>query len=456
MIWGRLKRQPLGVAEAIDDGFNATEGETIVFDPRDNDLVLPGYSPEVWITQDAEHGTLSINDEGLCVYTPDEDFLGEDGFYYTLDTGDGIGDQTGFVLLNVTPSGALVVDSFEDVVNDDYSPGDLSLREAIAIASPGETVYVSGTLAGATISLSTFVALTRDVTLDGLWKAPVTLEGNRGAFWVSATTEATIEGFRIAGVTQPISSAIYNGGTLTVRNVTISDNSGNQYPGIQNSKGTLVVENCLFSNNTASESGAGGAIRNSLGTLTIVDSTFSGNSAPSGGAIYSNGSTYIENSIFSGNSATSGGAISHQNSELTIVNSTFTENSATENGGAVFTYNSEPFEVTDSIFSRNNATGNGGAIYLSDASLQLSQCALTENTSSSGGGLYNYLGTIEAVNTTFSANTAEEHGGAIVNDHGEYRLSGLTVVGNSAGCEWRRVPGTGNVRRLRSKPRNHK
>ena len=79
----------------------------------------------------------------------------------------------------------------------------------------------------------------------------------------------------------------------------------------------------------------GGAIVND-GELSIVNSTFSHNSADSGGAIYNrDGTVSISDSAFSNNTAGWGGAINDYG-ELSIVNSSFSGNSADISGGAIF------------------------------------------------------------------------------------------------------------------------
>jgi hypothetical protein len=129
-----------------------------------------------------------------------------------------------------------------------------------------------------------------------------------------------------------------NGGTLTVDNSTFNNNSGSPGPGgaIDNS-GTLIVENSIFTNNSAIGYD-GGAINNENGgTLTVNTSTFTGSNAADGGAIDNSGTLIIENSIFTNNSADSyGGAINNENGgTLTVNTSTFTGNNAISAGGAI-------------------------------------------------------------------------------------------------------------------------
>ena len=105
--------------------------------------------------------------------------------------------------------------------------------------------------------------------------------GAGGSTNVSATI-ATIAGLTItdASTTLP-GGGIFNGGTLTVTNCVLSDNSAGFGGGIDNA-GTLTVTNSTLSGNSASQDDEGGGIEN-LGTLTLTNSTLTGNTAGNGG-----------------------------------------------------------------------------------------------------------------------------------------------------------------------------
>lgn len=91
--------------------------------------------------------------------------------------------------------------------------------------------------------------------------------------------------------------AISNGGTLTVGNSTLKDNTAGDGAAIVNS-GTLNLINSTLTGNAAGN--IGGAVLNS-GVLDITNSTLHGNSASEGGGIWSNSSATVANSIVSGN-----------------------------------------------------------------------------------------------------------------------------------------------------------
>lgn len=123
--------------------------------------------------------------------------------------------------------------------------------------------------------------------------------------------------------------------------------------------------------------GFGSAILNGAGDLTVINSTFSNNS---GGCIFN--SSFIDkfgpfgtriarltivNSTFTGNTSTTDGGCIYNIGDVTIINSTFTDNNATNNGGAIFNLGvliagQSEFVIINSTFS-NNSASNGGAIY---------------------------------------------------------------------------------------------
>src|SRR5208282_2331387 len=179
------------------------------------------------------------------------------------------------------------------------------------------------------------------------------------------------------------SSAIINEGHLTVTNVTFSDNSaGSGDGGAINNLANLTVTNCTFTGNTAPV-GQGGAIWN-FGTLGVTGSTFSDNTAEDGGGIFnSDAPLTVTKSVFSGNSASAldGGGIGDFNGDDTIVNCTFSDNSAAD-GGGLYTA-AASLTLNNGTFSGNSATSGGGIYSNAAASLTLLNSIVAD--SSSGG-----------------------------------------------------------------------
>lgn len=123
---------------------------------------------------------------------------------------------------------------------------------------------------------------------------------------------------------------------------------------------TVILNNITLKNFAADE---GGAIYNE-GTLTVKNSVFADNEADNGGAIYSSGDLEVTNCVFRKNYAEAdGGAIYLDKTENCIITrNSFTGNMAGEDGGAIYIYNSYGTSIKNNNFTKNIAKDDGGAI----------------------------------------------------------------------------------------------
>ena len=233
----------------------------------------------------------------------------------------------------------------------------------------------------------------------------LTLTGNYGAIWNDGTL--TVDNCNFTGNTAFYGGAIWNDGTLTVDNCNFTGNTalyggGAIYSEIDNYQGTepvtLTVNNCTFTGNNAN-SGNGGAIYSHIGgysgalTATVNNCTFTRNNANSG-----NGGA-----IYSAIYPYSGGPLA-----TTMDKCTFTDNNATYYGGAVYNYiyteNGGALTATmnNCTFTDNNATSEGGAVYNcictkngGALTATMDNNSFTDNNvnSGNGGAVYNYIDT---------------------------------------------------------------
>ena len=168
---------------------------------------------------------------------------------------------------------------------------------------------------------------------------------------------------------------VNSGGRLTVSDATLQDGWAGQGGGaISNNDGYLAINNSVIKN--SSGRGFHGAVVTVGGETTITNSTFRGNgilglwdAEPAwSGAVgnYRGGKTTIRGSAFINNSSLyGGGAIINinDNSVMTISNSTFSGNRATNEGslgGAIINYGD--LTITNSTFNGNSAD-KGAGIY---------------------------------------------------------------------------------------------
>jgi hypothetical protein len=308
--------------------------------------------------------------------------------------------------------------------NDCLSPGTAcaTINGASSKANPGDTIYVAtGTYTGTGNSV---VLLDKDVTLSGGWDASFTTQS--GSSTIDA--EDARRGITVSGVV-----------TAMIERFTVKNGSQHNYSvggGIYNYNGTLTLNNCTVSGNTAWYDGGG--IDNG-GTLTLNNSTVSGNLAywykGAGGGIRNRGTVILNNSTISSNTATEHGGGIYNLGTLTLNNTTVSGNTASHgNGGGL--YNDGTLALTDSTVSDNTAEGRGGGIS-NGGDLTLIRSTIGGNSTASayGGGIANaFGGTLTVAESTISSNVAATDGGGIANDmHSASTLTNSSLSGNTSG-----------------------
>jgi len=302
---------------------------------------------------------------------------------------------------------ALTVDSTADA-----SPplGVTTLREAITQADADTAnQYVIKFAVKGTIDLtSALPVLSNNITIKGLGAPNLTIQRDSSAPDFSIFTVENGSGaiVNVSGVTitggdtrSGWGGGIDNlGGILTVINSTFTHNYAEVGGGLSNAaswngeRGTAMVIDCTFSNNSAFD---GGGISNIEGsTITIIGSTFANNSAGySSGGFYNEGVATVIGSTFTNNSADYGGGIFAQIGTTTVIGSSFVNNSA-EYGGAIdnglFQQQIQTVTVIGSIFINNSASFDGGGIYnYSNSTATVSNSIFAFNSATDGGGIYN-------------------------------------------------------------------
>ncbi|MFN8445322.1 MAG: choice-of-anchor Q domain-containing protein [Caldilineaceae bacterium] len=201
--------------------------------------------------------------------------------------------------------------------------------------------------------------------------------------------------------------------------------------------------NVISSTLTGNLANEGGAIYNS-NLLTVTASLLNGNrsTGEGGGAIFVHGiTTTISATSFITNSATpadrGGGAIYEDAGALRIASSYFDSNTTDGNGGAVSLDNegSKSITVTNSLFANNQADGSegGGAIYLaSDSSTILGTTFTNNRATMNGGAINNWFGLLEVRNSTLSSNLAGNWGGALYTGADPVHINNVTIYSNTA------------------------
>jgi hypothetical protein len=280
-----------------------------------------------------------------------------------------------------------------DSPSDGSLPGKCTLHDAIIAANTrtaqnacdagtgNDTIEFLSRVAGRTIILTaTLPSITSNLTIKGPF-AGIVIDGHNTVQVMSVGAGATLS---------------LDGLTIAHGHVSDSEHSGG---GIEN-HGTLNVTNTLFTENVAAYPDSGGAISN-VGALNVKNSIFTGNrAAGDGGAIQNGGVLNLSDSTFTGNTGEG------------------------EDGGAILNNTEATAIISGCTFSQNHEeTRYGGAIGNFGA-LSVINSTFWENSASSGGAIGSF-GTVSVINSTFAANTAKHEGGTI-----EYLSGTLTLKGS--------------------------
>lgn len=251
--------------------------------------------------------------------------------------------------------GKIVVSTLDDVDDGYYGLGELSLREAIYIASQNsgfdEIVFAEELVGTIIVSAELAVGSELWITGPGAEKLSIDADGLSRVFSVASGVEATISGLTITGgYTTGGGGGIYNlGGDLTLDSVVITGNTAGGGGGIAtynwySSPGSLRITNSTIDGNRAG-AGSGIQVIASYGAEIVIDrSTISNNLA-----------TGIETAAYS-----EGGGLSvagDSSSSVTITNSTFSGNAAKYGGGLRFYNSATPTSIVNTTIANNIGGG---------------------------------------------------------------------------------------------------
>ena len=340
--------------------------------------------------------------------------------------------------------GAILVSTEADGADDeDYTYGNLSLREALILASEHDghdTITFDTTLVDEIVLTQGELVVDSNVTIEGPGTNLLTIDADTDdddetsesrvfkVYDVTNALDVTISGMTITGgyVTgaDDDGGGIYNAETLTLNNVTVTDNKAAGYGGgIYNHYGTITAQNSIISQNEASE---GGGIYGFSGTVTLengTDVSYNESTSFGGGIRMSSGTINVtDSSAVSNNTAAGpgGGIVVSSNGIINVTNSEVSNNTATCGGGLYSynnTYSADRINVTNSVISGNTSSTiyGGGGIYSHGSGVNVSGSIVSDNsTTSTGGGITGInAATISIGDSTISDNHSTDHGGGI-------------------------------------------
>ncbi len=368
----------------------------------------------------------------------------------------------------------------------DNGPG--SLRQAIDMARQGGGIVTFDDHLKGIIKLMSSLSIGQDLIIrgPGVGNLSIIGDGEFNVVHVEQWASVTISGLAFKGTNQIQKGAgiIINDGTLTLTNITVSDNSTYDGAGGITNNGTLTLNNSTISNNNSTISNnnskflTGGGIGNN-GILVLNNSTISGNTTNIGAGGISNmsiltinnciissnmaqkaygggignygGTINIINSRISSNTAFAGGGIFNNHGPLTLNNSKVSDNSTSDGGfgGGIYNVNGGTLTLSNSIVSLNNALdGWGGGINNGYNDINDSSAVeLIKNSrhhrpfqfysdiNDSSAVELNHGGPVSLTNSTISDNTAAHGGGILAKGDSQISIIFCTIYGNKATSE---------------------
>ena len=208
--------------------------------------------------------------------------------------------------------------------------------------------------------------------------------------------------------------------------------------------GGMVFSGCVLDGNSAAGKGGG---MYSDATMTVTNCNFTNNSLSAlnnealGGGFHGGlRVSILEECLFSGNSADFGGGLGFYNSTpATSVNAcTMVENTGLGGGGGIWFDNRSGLannngSVTGCTIQDNQTIGFGGGIGIPQGTdILVNDCVIATNSGGIGGGIFvNDADDVRIENCTVVGNEASSHGGgALVN--GGCTITNSIVTGNTA------------------------
>jgi predicted outer membrane repeat protein len=341
-----------------------------------------------------------------------------------------------------------------------FAPTD-STSFIVTLPVVGTTIFVDTAATGANngsgwanayTSLQTALIAAQDQR-DVAPNVPLVIDVAKGTYTPGGATTATFQ--LINGVS--LDGGFATGGSATANpaaNPTILSGQSSNYDVLSSSGNddTAILNGFTISGGNADGSPVlsldrGGGLLINDGSPTILNCTFSDNSASYyGGAVWVlNGAPAFSDCTFTGNSAGTGGAVFNDefntplSTTTSFTNCQFTNNTA-GSGGAVadFTADEGPaMSFLDCTFSGNSVTQGGGAIESygdgSGSSQFFTNCVFLSNSATSLGGALSTFGGISPVITNCTfTENSSAQAGAVNFDDGTLTIENSIFWNNTA------------------------
>ena len=316
-----------------------------------------------------------------------------------------------FVLLAaLTGSGTAAISAATLSVTTLADSGAGSLRQAIADATPGDTITFGVT--GTIVLTSGPLVVAKNLTLSGPGAASLSLSGNVVSRVITNSAHLAISGLTIRNGEAGAGSGggILNAGSgvLMITRSVITANRAQKGGGIFNSPGgDLQVTDSIISANFTrlmdvglDASGAGIYNAGPGGVVGITNSTFTSNDVhDNGSGLYNDAAATVANSTFTLSQASTAAVYNDSSGSLQLNNVTITLNSGRKDATGLLS-NGGTVSVANSVIANNHTVGGGNNTSLPD-------CGVTHGGTLTSGG-HNLIG--NATGCSISAGTGDKLG----------------------------------------------
>jgi len=201
-------------------------------------------------------------------------------------------------------------------------------------------------------------------------------------------------------------------GELTITgagaDVTIIDgNSLDRVFHLKDNAADLTLTDLTVRGGSTDHKGGGIWVEHSLARLTATRVIVTGNIAENGAGIFNDGTMTLTDVVISnnGNATTKEGGGIHHKEAATLNGVTISGNQAADGGGIHNDNAANGLSLTNVTVSGNTATNKGGGMY-TQKPVTILNSTFTLNSAATGGGIFNNLGTIDIKNTIVAQNTA--------------------------------------------------
>jgi predicted outer membrane repeat protein len=309
-----------------------------------------------FVNADANDFHLDPNSPCIDVGDPNGDYGGEKDIDGQPRLADGDGNDT-----FVVDMGA---DEYMLIYNDNSGLGYINIQDAIYDANDGDTITVTEGTYYENIYFNdqAITIRSKDPNSWSIVEATVIDGNDLGSVVTFDEGESILEGFTIAyGNASEYGGGIcVDGASPTIRNCIIRDNYSEYSGGGMYNYGNSTISNCIFRDNESDEDGGGMYI--DTGEMTVTNSMFINNDAGYyGGAINNSGTdgyATIINCTFSGNTATDGGGAIYGDSYMTLTNCILWGDTVSGQPDEIYAYPSSPTVTYSDIEGGYSGEGN--------------------------------------------------------------------------------------------------